>query len=76
MAVDVNPTRHTVNIGSGRGRLPQNPSFQQVLHTPYTTTQKNALALGTAGKGTVIFDSTLGKLCVWTGSAWETVTSA
>jgi len=37
-----------------------------------TTTQKTAL---TAGKGTVVFDTTLGKLCVYTGSAWETVTS-
>lgn len=76
MATDVNPTRHGVNIGSGRTRLPQNPSFQQVLHTGYTTTQKNALALGTAGEGTVIYDTTLNKLCLWTGAAWETITSA
>lgn len=39
-----------------------------------TTTQKNAIA--TPAAGMVIYDSTLGKLCVYTGAAWETVTSA
>jgi len=38
-----------------------------------TTTQKNAL---TVAAGYLVFDSTLGKLCVYTGSAWQTVTSA
>ena len=38
-----------------------------------TTTQKNAL---TVSAGYIVFDSTLGKLCVYTGSAWQTVTSA
>ena len=38
-----------------------------------TTTQKNALSV-TAGY--IVFDSTLGKLCVYTGSAWQTITSA
>ncbi len=38
-----------------------------------TTTQKNAL---TVSAGYLVFDSTLGKLCVYTGSAWQTVTSA
>jgi len=37
-----------------------------------TTTQKNAL---TPSAGWVVFDTTLGKLCVYTGSAWQTVTS-
>lgn len=37
-----------------------------------TTTQKNAL---TVSAGYLVFDSTLGKLCVYTGSAWQTVTS-
>jgi hypothetical protein len=40
--------------------------------TGYTTTQKNTLV---AKAGTIIFDTTLGKLCVYTGSAWQTVTS-
>lgn len=37
-----------------------------------TTAQKNAL---TAGAGQLVFDTTLGKLCVYTGSAWQTITS-
>lgn len=38
-----------------------------------TTAQKNAL---TASAGQLVFDTTLSKLCVYNGSAWETVTSA
>jgi len=38
-----------------------------------TTTQKNAVA--TPAAGLVVFDTTLGKLCVYTGSAWQTITS-
>ena len=38
-----------------------------------TTTQKNAIAAPVAGL--VIFDSTLAKLCVYSGSAWQTITS-
>lgn len=37
-----------------------------------TTTEKNAL---TASAGMVVFDTTLGKLCVYSGSAWQTITS-
>jgi hypothetical protein len=38
-----------------------------------TTTQKNAIA---NVAGNVVFDTTLGKLCVNTGSGWETITSS
>jgi hypothetical protein len=38
-----------------------------------TTTQKNAIASPRAGL--MIFDSTLGKMCIYTGSAWQTITS-
>jgi hypothetical protein len=38
-----------------------------------TTTQKNAL---TVTAGYIVFDSTLGKLCIYTGSVWQTITSA
>jgi hypothetical protein len=38
-----------------------------------TTTQKNAM---TGAAGAVIFDTTLAKLCVYTGAAWQTITSA
>jgi len=37
-----------------------------------TTTEKNDL---TPEAGWVVFDTDLGKLCVYSGSAWETVTS-
>lgn len=39
-----------------------------------TTTQKNAIS--TPATGLVVYDSTLNKLCVYTGASWETVTSA
>lgn len=38
-----------------------------------TTAQKNAM---TGAAGAVVFDTTLGKLCVYSGSAWQTITSA
>lgn len=37
-----------------------------------TTAQKNALS---ASAGQLVFDTDLGKLCVYTGSAWQTITS-
>jgi hypothetical protein len=37
-----------------------------------TTAQKVALS-ATAGR--IVFDITLGKLCVYNGSAWQTITS-
>ena len=38
-----------------------------------TTTQRNAIT--SPVEGLVVYDSTLGKLCVRTASAWETITS-
>ena len=37
-----------------------------------TTTQKLALS---ATSGRLVFDTTLGKLCVYDGTAWQTITS-
>ncbi len=37
-----------------------------------TTTAKLLL---TVSAGYIVFDSTLGKLCVYNGSAWQTITS-
>lgn len=37
-----------------------------------TTAQKNALS---ASSGVMVFDNDLGKLCVYNGSSWETITS-
>lgn len=41
----------------------------------FTTTQKNALSMVAADAGYEIFDTTLAKKCVYSGTAWETVTS-
>ena len=38
----------------------------------FTTTEKNAL---NPEPGWVVFDTTLDKLCVYNGTAWETITS-
>lgn len=38
-----------------------------------TTTQKNALS---ASAGWMVFDTVLGKACIYTGAAWQTITSA
>jgi hypothetical protein len=38
-----------------------------------TTTQKNAIS--SPAQGLIVFDTTLIKLCVYSGTAWETVTS-
>jgi hypothetical protein len=39
-----------------------------------TTLQKAAIA--TPAEGLMVYDETLSKLCVYTGAAWETITSA
>lgn len=38
-----------------------------------TTTQKNAISSPAAGL--VVFDTTLAKLCLYTGAGWQTITS-
>jgi len=39
-----------------------------------TTTQKNAITGATIGQ--ILFDTTLQKMCVYTSTGWQTVTSA
>lgn len=39
----------------------------------FTTVEKLAIASPTTGA--ILFDTTLGKICVYSGSAWQTVTS-
>jgi hypothetical protein len=46
---------------------------QGFLPPRMTTTQKNAIASPAAGL--VVYDTTLGKLCVRGAAAWETITS-
>jgi hypothetical protein len=50
-----------------------NSTTKGVLFPRMTTTQKNAISSPAAGL--VVYDTTLNKLSVYTGAAWETVTS-
>lgn len=48
-------------------------NLAQIATAPnYTTSQKNALSVST---GAVVFDTTLQKLCVYTATGWQTITS-
>lgn len=57
----------------------QTPLFQvqrssgAVMFANMTTTQKNAL---TVPAGSVVYDTTLGKLSMYNGTSWQAVTSA
>jgi hypothetical protein len=77
--LSVNATNITVstsayNAGSSASAVLEVLSTTQGFLPPrMTTTQKNAIA--TPATGLVLYDTTLNKLAVYTGSAWETVTS-
>lgn len=67
----------TVVIGSSSinasSQLEVTSTTRGFLPPRMTTTQKNAIA--TPAAGLVVYDTTLGKLCVRTAAAWETITS-
>ena len=58
---------------SASAKLDVNSTTQGFLPPRMTTTQKNAIA--TPASGLVVYDTTLGKLCVRGAAAWETITS-
>lgn len=60
----------TPNASAG---LQINSTVAGFLPPRMTTTQKNAIS--SPAEGLVVYDLTLHKLCVFTGSAWETITS-
>jgi hypothetical protein len=64
-------------IGTGTTQnssmIQMNSTTQGFLPPRMTTTQKNAIA--TPAAGLVVYDTTLGKLCVRGAAAWETITS-
>jgi len=71
---------HTFNGNVGVGAAPNASALLDVQSTTkgvrfpnMTTTQKNAIASPAAGL--VVFDTTLAKLCVYSGAAWQTITS-
>ena len=53
--------------------LTMESTTQGFLPPRMTTTQRNAIA--TPATGLVVYDTTLNKLAVYTGAAWETITS-
>lgn len=59
--------------GAASAILQANSTTQGFLPPRMTTTEKNAIA--TPAQGLIVFDTTLVKLCVYNGSAWETITS-
>jgi len=66
--------------GAGRAALTGTSAVLELQSTTrgflpprMTTTQKNAIA--TPAAGLVVYDTTLGKLCVRGAAAWETITS-
>jgi hypothetical protein len=67
-------------VGISTGASIDNSSKLQIESTTQgflpprmTTTQKGEI--GTPATGLMVYDTTLNKLCVYTGSAWETITS-
>ena len=62
-----------VFVGGTKGYEEARISQDGIMFPNKTTTEKSAIS--TPDSGQVIFDTTLGKLCVYTGSAWETITS-
>ena len=53
--------------------LSMSSTTQGFLPPVMTTAQKNAISSPAAGL--IVFDTTLAKLCVYSGSAWQTITS-
>lgn len=63
-----------VNGNNTSALLEASSTTKGFLPPRMTTTQKNAIA--TPAQGLMVFDTTLVKLCVYNGTAWETITSA
>lgn len=75
MTAKLNGTGLGIN-GSATGLSLLNCTSTNQYSTPLprmTTTQKNAL--GSLLEGAMVYDITLHKICVYNGTAWETVTS-
>jgi hypothetical protein len=69
--VIIGGTAFTSDIASAKLQIIS--TTQGFLPPRMTTTQKNAIS--SPATGLVVYDTTLNKLSVYTGSAWETVTS-
>jgi hypothetical protein len=62
-----------ITTGNASALLDITSTTKGFLPPRMTTTQKNAI--GTPAQGLMVFDTTLVKLCVYSGTAWETITS-
>ena len=78
--VQLSPAQDIFNVVMPSGAFYMNSGAFKIFSTvngfqppAMTTVQKNAIASPTAG--TILYDTNLNKLCVYNGSAWETVTS-
>jgi hypothetical protein len=70
--------RYTLRVGAlsyadASAVIQADSTTRGVLFPRMTTTQKNAIA--SPASGLVVYDTTLGKLCVRGAAAWETITS-
>jgi hypothetical protein len=63
-----------VQAGTSRRTTTQDiANLAQIANaSPFTTAQKNALVVN---PGAIVFDTTLQKLCVYTATGWQTITS-
>lgn len=61
------------SAGDASSILDAQSTTKGVLWPRMTTTQKNAIS--SPAEGLIVYDLTLHKLCVFTGTVWETVTS-
>ena len=77
MAMTIDSTQ-SMGVGTdaphASAKLHVNTVTEGFLPPVMTTTQKNAIS--TPAEGLIVYDATLSKLCVYTGAAWETITSA
>ena len=75
--IAINPLGGNLGIGtsspSASAILDAQSTTKGVRMPNMTTTQKNAISSPAAGL--MVFDTTLAKLCVYSGSAWQTITS-
>lgn len=76
VAISLNGTEQVEIVQAGvssRTTTQAIANLAQIATAPnYTTSQKNALSVTT---GAIVFDTTLQKLCVYTATGWQTITS-
>jgi hypothetical protein len=69
----INNTTSAVTSATASAALEINGTAGGFLPPRMTTAEKNAISSPAAGL--IVYDTTLNKLCVFTGAVWETITS-